>query len=210
MKENEINISNLFELANQYNKLEKKISQNEQITPDNKKLLDIQKTIQKQIYSSIRHRDKEERSKVIFQTDWFIREYGKKENLDAQDKNSSETKVILAKIIVDSYFKCLAQEKIASAMQIFEINTNKQLGIAFSNIRKSLKKLSLVEDLFIRNYLTEIKENAIAKSEKTQNQEVLKKCTRIIACEGILQDFIDKEIERTTSHKNEKDNEANL
>lgn len=199
MKKDKICISNLLDLANEYNLAQDRINGKEEDQKILDKLEKRQKTLQREIFSTIRSHEKEDRSKIICKINWLIRDTENKIEDNEESKFSALTLTANAQTVIDSYFTCFAQAKIANAMQIFSTNTNDQLGIAFCNIKEDVKGSALVENLFVRHYLEDIKNKSVEKSENSKDADTLKKCTQVIACESILQDFIDQEIERTTS-----------
>ena len=197
MENNKICISNLLKLANEYDIVKHQIDeQNEKDTQNNlDKMIDKKNSLEKEIYNTIRERDKEDRSELICEINWYQKEKQKKENAFTNYKISLAPAFESSNTILDIYFNCFAQEKLSSTMQIFKTTTNSEIGEVLSNVRKEVKDSALIENLFVRGYLARIKGEAVEKTENSQDSSVLKKCTQIIACENILQDIIEQEMD---------------
>ncbi len=197
MENNKICISNLLKLANEYDIVKHQIDeQNEKDTQNNlDKMLDKKNSLEKEIYNTIRERDKEDRSELICEINWYLKEKQKKENAFTNYKISLAPAFESTNTILDVYFNCFAQEKLSSTMQIFKTTTNSEIGEVLNNVRKEVKDSALIENLFVRGYLAKIKGEAVEKTETSQDRSVLKKCTQIIACENILQDIIEQEMD---------------
>lgn len=197
MENNKICISNLLKLANEYDIVKHQIDeQNEKDTQNNlDKMIDKKNSLEKEIYNTIRERDKEDRSELICEINWYLKEKQKKENAFTNYKFSLAPAFESTNTILDIYFNCFAQEKLSSTMQIFKTTTNSEIGEVLNNVRKEVKDSALIENLFVRGYLAKIKGEAVEKTETSQDRSVLKKCTQIIACENILQDIIEQEMD---------------
>ena len=197
MENNKICISNLLKLANEYDIVKHQIDeQNEKDTQNNlDKMIDKKNSLEKEIYNTIRERDKEDRSELICEINWYLKEKQKKENAFTNYKISLAPAFESTNTILDIYFNCFAQEKLSSTMQIFKTTTNSEIGEVLNNVRKEVKDSALIENLFVRGYLAKIKGEAVEKTETSQDRSVLKKCTQIIACENILQDIIEQEMD---------------
>lgn len=197
MENNKICISNLLKLANEYDIVKHQIDeQNEKDTQNNlDKMIDKKNSLEKEIYNTIRERDKEDRSELICEINWYLKEKQKKENAFTNYKISLAPAFESTNTILDIYFNCFAQEKLSSTMQIFKTTTNSEIGEVLNNVRKEVKDSALIENLFVRGYLAKIKGEAVEKTENSQDSSVLKKCTQIIACENILQDIIEQEMD---------------
>lgn len=215
MKKNKICVSNLLNLANEYNLTQQLIANcNENENKDNfKNLTNRKDALKREIFSSIRPHDKEDRLAFLSKIDYLIKETERRQN----DLRVDETKVFNAKnltnakTVMDVYFTCFAQAKIAYAMQVFSTNNSTQLEVAFSNIRKEVQDSAPIENKFAKEYLRNIKEQAVAKSNESENPDELKKYTQITACEGILQKIIGEEFEQSNKQEVATENlEANI
>ncbi len=213
MKKNKICVSNLLDLADEYNLTQQLIVNSKESNDDLKELTDRKDALKKEIFLSIRPREKEERRAFLSKMNYLIEETERRQN----DLRVDETKTFNAKnlanakTVLDVYFTCFAQAKIAYAMQVFSTNNSTQVEKAFSNIRKEVQASTTIENEFAQKYLKDIREQAVAKSNESENPDELKKCTQVMACEGILQKIIGEEFEKSNKQEDvDKNCEASL
>lgn len=165
---------------------------------------------QKSIISTLKALDDEARDDILCQVDWI---YRSQVNTDEYEKPLKQDGYVNfnpkrdgCHRILDLYFKNLAREKIANAVKLFDAENNEEFGKAMYAIKKDIDSATVTEKKFVRPFLSDIREKAVEKAERTKNRKDLKQCTQIVASEGLLQDFIEQALD-ISAQKSETEKE---
>lgn len=197
-------IPQLIAWANDYDRAQyflNKWEKNEQVEGASDFVLEKAEA-QQNIISTLKSLDDKARDDILCQVDWI---YRSQVNTDEYEKPLEQGGYVNfnpkrdgCHRVFDLYFKNLAREKIANAVKVFDAENNEEFGEAMYAIKKDVEKTTAIEKVFIRPFLSDIKEKASKKTENTKSKTVLKQCTQIIASEGILQDFIEQALDINT------------
>lgn len=154
---------------------------------------------QQNIISTLKSLDNDARDDILCQVDWI---YRSQVNTDEQEKPLKQSDYVNfnpkrdgCHRVLDIYFKNFAREKIANAVKLFDAENNEEFADAMYAIKKDVDNATITEKIFVRPFLSNIKEQAIEKAESTKSRKVLKQCTQVIASEGIIRNFIEKDLD---------------
>lgn len=194
-------IPQLIAWANDYDRAQyflNKWEKNEQVEGASDFVLEKAEA-QQNIISTLKSLDDEARDDILCQVDWI---YRSQVNTDEHEKPLKQGEYVNfnpkrdgCHRVLDIYFKNFAREKIVNAVKIFNAQNNDEFADAMYAIKKDVDKSTITEKIFVRPFLSSIKEQASEKAENTKSKKILKQCTQIIASEGLLQDFIEQALD---------------